>query len=79
VPPGAGTVSAAVRQQPGKPAPPHGGEPGLDFRPASRERWTDVEQVLGRRGGHDGCWCMRWRVPAARFRHPQLRGRPGRQ
>ena len=42
-------------------------EPQLVFHPADEERWPDLEQVLGRRGGHDGCWCMRWRLPPAVF------------
>jgi GNAT superfamily N-acetyltransferase len=41
--------------------------PDLVFHAATEERWEDVEQVLGRRGGHDGCWCMRWRVQRSAF------------
>ncbi|MDH3317739.1 MAG: hypothetical protein OER43_18490, partial [Gammaproteobacteria bacterium] len=39
----------------------------LVFQPATGERWPDLEQVLGRRGGHNGCWCMRWRLNPAVF------------
>jgi len=39
----------------------------LEFQPISSDRWTDLEIVLGDRGGWQGCWCMRWRLPRARF------------
>jgi GNAT superfamily N-acetyltransferase len=37
------------------------------IEPAVSERWSDVEQLLGERGGCGGCWCMTWRLPAAEF------------
>lgn len=42
-------------------------ETALRFDPVNRDRWTDLEAVLGSRGGHDGCWCMRWRMPRLDF------------
>lgn len=39
----------------------------LRFEPVTPARWTDLETVLGSRGGHDGCWCMRWRLPRPDF------------
>jgi len=35
--------------------------------PVIASRWTDLELLLGERGGCGGCWCMTWRLPAARF------------
>ena len=49
----------------------------LVFQPATGERWPDLEQVLGRRGGHNGCWCMRWRLNPAVFQ--QQRGEANRR
>jgi GNAT superfamily N-acetyltransferase len=37
------------------------------IEPATPSRWPDVELILGERGGCGGCWCMTWRLPAARF------------
>lgn len=42
-------------------------EGALRFEPVGTDRWADVEAVLGSRGGHDGCWCMRWRLPRLDF------------
>lgn len=33
----------------------------MDVRPATPERWQDVERVLGQRGSVKGCWCMFFR------------------
>ncbi len=35
--------------------------PDLEFRPATPERWADLEALFGPRGACGGCWCMYWR------------------
>lgn len=49
----------------------------LECHPVSKERWEDLEKLLGDRGGWQGCWCMRWRLARARF--VSRRGTPNRQ
>ena len=39
----------------------------LAFRPATRERWKDLEELFGERGACGGCWCMFWRLPRKEF------------
>lgn len=34
----------------------------LSFRPATPERWPDLEALFGPKGACAGCWCMYWRV-----------------
>jgi len=36
---------------------------GLRIHPLGPERWTDLEQLFGERGGCGGCWCMYFRLP----------------
>jgi GNAT superfamily N-acetyltransferase len=42
-------------------------EADLEFKPATKERWKDVEELFGARGACGGCWCMSWRLPRATF------------
>lgn len=39
----------------------------LTFRPATPERWDDLEELFGERGACGGCWCMFWRLPRKQF------------
>jgi GNAT superfamily N-acetyltransferase len=39
----------------------------LKFRPATPDRWADVEQLFGERGACGGCWCMYWRLPRSQW------------
>lgn len=39
----------------------------LEFEPATKKRWKDVEKLFGERGACGGCWCMAWRLPRAEF------------
>ena len=50
---------------------------GIECHPVSAERWQDLERLLGDHGGWQGCWCMRWRLPRARFVSQQ--GAPNRR
>jgi GNAT superfamily N-acetyltransferase len=42
-------------------------KPELACRPATADRWKDVEALFGERGACGGCWCMTWRVPRSVF------------
>src|SRR5258708_6415084 len=44
----------------------------LDFTisPLTAERWPALEDLFGRAGGSNGCWCMYWRIG------PRYRDRP---
>lgn len=51
--------------------------PALAFRPATAERWVDVERLFGpERGAASGCWCMWWRLTRGAW---TARGREGRK
>jgi GNAT superfamily N-acetyltransferase len=39
----------------------------LTFQALTAGLWDDLQAVLGARGGHNGCWCMRWRLPRPEF------------
>ena len=40
----------------------------LEFHPATKDRWADVEALFGERGACGGCWCQAWRKTAKDFR-----------
>ena len=42
----------------------------LEIRPATREGWPALENLFGRAGASNGCWCMYWRIG------PRYRDRP---
>ena len=37
--------------------------PRIEVRPATPDRWEDLERLFGERGACAGCWCMWWRLP----------------
>lgn len=41
--------------------------PVIDIRPATRERWPDLEALFGRNGACAGCWCQFWRQSQAEY------------
>lgn len=42
--------------------------PRLAFRPATADRWPDVEALFGRNGACGGCWCQFWKQSPAEYR-----------
>ena len=34
----------------------------LTFRPLTAEQWPALEDLFGRAGASNGCWCMYWRI-----------------
>ena len=44
-----------------------GKERRTDFRPLVPRDWENLEQLFGRHGASEGCWCMWWRQTQAEF------------
>src|SRR6516225_6421872 len=42
----------------------------LTVSPVTAEHWPALEDLFGRAGGSNGCWCMYWRIG------PRYRDRP---
>ena len=42
----------------------------LTVRPLTAEQWPALEDLFGRAGASNGCWCMYWRIG------PRYRDRP---
>jgi hypothetical protein len=40
---------------------------GLEVRPATAERWSDVESLFGPNGAYSNCWCMFYRLTGREF------------
>jgi GNAT superfamily N-acetyltransferase len=40
---------------------------GLAVRPATAERWSDVESLFGSNGAYSNCWCMFYRLTGREF------------
>jgi len=57
----------SVKKQPKSGNSPVDLSAGLDFRPLTPARWSDIEQLFGPRGACGGCWCMVWRLKRADF------------
>jgi len=43
----------------------------LTIRPLTPELWPALEDLLGKHGTCNGCWCIRWRVGAAYRKRPR--------
>jgi GNAT superfamily N-acetyltransferase len=39
----------------------------LQFHALTPERWSDLENLFGKRGACGGCWCMWWRLARKEF------------
>ena len=42
--------------------------PRLAFRPATPDRWADVEALFGKNGACGGCWCQFWKQSNPEYR-----------
>jgi GNAT superfamily N-acetyltransferase len=42
--------------------------PRLAIRPATPDRWSDVEALFGQNGACGGCWCQFWKQTPAEYR-----------
>src|SRR5215813_15631143 len=43
----------------------------LTVRPLTPELWPALEDLFGKAGACNGCWCMYWRVGPSYFRRPR--------
>ena len=43
----------------------------LDIRPLTADLWPAFEDLFGKRGACNGCWCMYWRIGAAYRKRPR--------
>jgi GNAT superfamily N-acetyltransferase len=48
----------------------------IEFGPLEPEDWESLEQLFGKRGASEGCWCMWWRQTEAEFK--EKHGEPNR-
>ncbi len=42
-------------------------KPAFETHPLTSDRWPDLEQLFGPRGGTSGCWCMWWRLTQSKW------------
>ena len=43
----------------------------FDIRPATPELWPQLEDLFGKQGACNGCWCMYWRIGSAYHQRPR--------
>jgi GNAT superfamily N-acetyltransferase len=46
-------------------------DPKLSVRPLTPDLWPALEDLFGRAGASNGCWCMYWRIGAAYKKRPR--------
>jgi GNAT superfamily N-acetyltransferase len=39
----------------------------VTFKPLSKNTWTDLQTLFGKKGACGGCWCMYWRLPHKQY------------
>jgi GNAT superfamily N-acetyltransferase len=47
----------------------------LDIRPLTADLWPALEDLFGKNGACNGCWCMYWRIGAADRKRPREKNR----
>jgi GNAT superfamily N-acetyltransferase len=47
----------------------------LVIRPATEERWPALEDLFGKAGACNGCWCMYWRIGPRYAKRPRIDNR----
>jgi hypothetical protein len=48
-----------------------GRRPIWAIRPLTPDLWPALEDLFGRHGASNGCWCMYWRLGSAYFKRPR--------
>jgi GNAT superfamily N-acetyltransferase len=43
----------------------------LKIRPLTPDLWPALEDLFGKRGASNGCWCMYWRIGSAYYKRPR--------
>ncbi len=47
----------------------------LTVRPLTPELWPALEDLFGKHGASNGCWCMHWRIGVAYAQRPRAKNR----
>ena len=47
----------------------------LTIRPLTPDLWPSLEDLFGKSGASNGCWCMYWRIGPAYHRRPREKNR----
>jgi len=47
----------------------------LTVRPLTPDRWPALEDLFGKGGASNGCWCMYWRIGSAYHKRPREQNR----
>jgi GNAT superfamily N-acetyltransferase len=47
----------------------------LDIRPLTADLWPALEDLFGKKGACNGCWCMYWRIGAAYRKRPRAKNK----
>jgi GNAT superfamily N-acetyltransferase len=47
----------------------------LTIRPLTPDLWPSLEELFGRNGACNGCWCMYWRIGSAYRKRPRERNK----
>jgi GNAT superfamily N-acetyltransferase len=47
----------------------------FDIRPVTPDLWPALENLFGKKGACNGCWCMYWRIGAAYRQRPREENR----
>ena len=47
------------------------GEKKLTIRPLTSDQWPALEDLFGKNGACNGCWCMYWRIGSAYHKRPR--------
>jgi GNAT superfamily N-acetyltransferase len=51
----------------------------LNIRPLTPELWPALEELFGKSGACNGCWCMYWRIGSAYAKRPRRQNRAALQ
>jgi GNAT superfamily N-acetyltransferase len=47
----------------------------LSIRPLTPDLWPAIEDLFGKNGACNGCWCMYWRIGTAYYKRPRVENR----
>lgn len=47
----------------------------LTIRPLTPDLWPALEDLFGKNGASNGCWCMYWRIGSAYYKRPRVKNK----
>jgi hypothetical protein len=47
----------------------------LTIRPLTADLWPALEDLFGKSGASNGCWCMHWRIDSAHHKRPRAKNK----